>query len=433
MDLSVSPDIEAFWSYLIVLVLGVFVANRQVATRLEGFKDVWLVGDTWILFFAYLAVPLGLFWLLDRTDAVKDSSLFAALLVGIGYERILAGGDGALAAPQGVAGYWSPFVAYANRVAEKIRNAARRADRRLQKRLLARIVADPALYKALEDLARSLTPDVAALDRELAEVDAAAALGEAAKLERKAGILYEEIRSADDFLYELREKGLVTRGWYAWHTYQLGSKLTALAVVLVVAAAVLYALNRTSLPRLEVDYALWRIEKANASGADQFRAERRLKRRLHDADAAIAGHAFRRLAERLRAPEPALARVDRLIQIALGSRCAAAPSGADLPALLIDALAAANADVRARVHRALVYLAEGQAAEPPAELKGWSPSEGDSVTDLQRRITRWRDYWRAASPPRWSDCGSDRGPDRARDGTPSSASAPRPEGKPGPR
>src|SRR3970040_2391678 len=138
MDLSVSPDIEAFWSYLIVLVLGVFVANRQVATRLEGFKDVWLVGDTWILFFAYLAVPLGLFWLLDRTDAVKDSSLFAALLVGIGYERILAGGDGALAAPQGVAGYWGPFVAYANRVAEKIRNAARRADRRRQKRAAAR-------------------------------------------------------------------------------------------------------------------------------------------------------------------------------------------------------------------------------------------------------------------------------------------------------
>ena len=79
MDLGVSPDIEAFWSYLIVLVLGVFVAYRQVATRLEGFKDVWLVADTWILFFAYLAIPLGLFWLLDRTDAVKDSSLFAAL------------------------------------------------------------------------------------------------------------------------------------------------------------------------------------------------------------------------------------------------------------------------------------------------------------------------------------------------------------------
>jgi hypothetical protein len=404
MDLSVSPDIEAYWSYLIVLVLGVFVAIRQVSTRLEGFKDVWLVGDTWVLFFAYVAVPLALFWLLDRTDAVKDSSLFAALLVGVGYERILAGGNGGLAAPQSVAGYWSPFVAYANRVAEKIRNAARRADRRLQKRLLARIVADPARYQALVDLARSLTPDVAALDGELAKVDATAGLGEVAKLERKAGILYEEIRGTDDFLYELREKHLVTPGWYAWHAYQLGSKLSALLVALAVAAAILYALDRTSLPRLEVDYALWRIEKANASGADLFRAERRLKRRLHDADPSVAARAFVRLAERLRAPEPTLVRIDSLLQIALGSRCAAASRGIDLPGLLVEGLTATNADVRARVHRALLYLAEGQRAAPPAELGAWSPSEGDSVTDLQRRVTRWRDYWRAASPPKWEDC-----------------------------
>ena len=207
MDLSVSPDIEVFWSYLIVLVLGVFVAYRQVATRLEGLKDVWLVGDTWVVFFAYIVVPLGLFWLLDRTDAIKDSSLFAALLVGIGYERILAGTDAPLAAPRGLAGFWSPFVAYANRVAEKVRNSVRRADRRLEKRLLGRILAEPDRYQILEDLARGLSPDIAFLDKQLADADAAA-LGEGAKRERKAAILYEEVRDSDDFLYELKEKGL---------------------------------------------------------------------------------------------------------------------------------------------------------------------------------------------------------------------------------
>lgn len=402
MDLSVSPDIDAFWSYLIVLVLGVFAAHRQVATRLEGFKNVWLVGDTWILFFAYLVIPVGLFWLLDRTDAVKDTSLFAALLVGIGYERILAGTNGALAAPQGVAGYWSPFVAYADRVAEKIRNAARRADRRLQKRLLARILADPGRLQTLEELAKALSPDVAALEQDLKTLDADAALGPGAKLERKADLLYGEVGASDDFLYELKGKGLVTPVWYVWHAYQLGNKLSALLVVVAVAAGVLYARHETSTPRLEVDYALWRLEKPNASDPDLFRAERRLTRQLNDPD--VAAFAFGHLGERLRAPEPALPRIDTLLHIALANRCAALSSGTDLPELLVQALDASNADVRARVHRALIYLAEGQSAELPAELSDWSPSEGDSVTDLQRRITQWRDYWHGVAPPAWAEC-----------------------------
>jgi hypothetical protein len=406
MDLSVSPDIEAFWSYLIVLVVGLFVAYRQVTARLEGFKDVWLVGDTWILFFTYVAIPLGLFWLLDRTDAVKDSSLFAALLVGIGYERILAGTNGTLAAPQGLASYWSPFIAYANRVAEKIRDAARRADRRLQKRLLATILTEPARYQSLEELAKSLTPNVAALDQELAAVDADAHLGPGAKRDRKAGILYEEVRAAPDFLYELREKGLVSRGWYAWHAHQLGSKLSGLLVFLVVLVVLIYGRQQASLPQLEVDYALWRMEKPNASNADLFRAQRRLMQRLHDTDSAIAAYAFRGLGERLRAPDPVLARIDSLLNIALGSRCAAGRSGVELPALLIEALTAGNADVRARVHRALVYLAEAQGAELQEGLRDWSPSEGDSITDLQRRIAQWQDRWRAVPPSAQADCAS---------------------------
>jgi hypothetical protein len=403
MDLSVSPDVEVFWSYLIVLVLGVFVAYRQVATRLEGLKDVWLVGDTWIIFFAYLAVPVGLFWLLDRTDAVKDTSLFAALLVGIGYERILAGADGSLSAPKAVAGFWSPFVAYANRVADKVRNAVRRSDRRMEKRLLARFLADENLYKLLDELARSLSPDIALLDKELAAVDATA-LGEGAKRERKAGLLYREVRDSDDFLYELKEKALVARNWYLWHAYEIGSKIGALVVLLAAVGAVSYMRHQTSMPELEADYALWRIEKPNASEKDLFRAGRRLEQILQNGEADVAAYALRRIGQRLRAPEPALARIDRLLQIALGSRCTAAGKGAELPALLIGALDTGNADARARIHRALVFLAERQNPAPPASLKDWSPSEGDSVTDLQRRVSQWRNYWSSIPTPAWLDC-----------------------------
>ena len=373
MDLSVSPDIEVFWSYLIVLVLGVFVAYRQVATRLDGLKDVWLVADTWIMFFAYVAVPVGLFWLLDRTDAIKDTSLFAALLVGIGYERILAGSDGTLTAPKGVAGFWSPFVAYANRVAEKVRVAVQRSDRRMERRLLAHVLTNAELCKSFEDLARSLSTDLGSLDKQLIDVDATV-LGAGAKRERRASILYREIRDSDDFL------------------------------LLAVVAAVSYVRHQTSMPELEAEYSLWRIEKPNASEKDIFRAERRLERVLKNADKDVAVYAYHRLGQRLRAPDPALARIDRMLQIALSTRCTASSKGVELPSLLIGTLDTANADARARLHRALVFLAEKQTPEPAADLKDWSPSEGDSVTDLQRRVSQWRNYWSAVSKPTWPDC-----------------------------
>ena len=196
----------------------------------------------------------------------------------------------------------------------------------------------------------------------------------------------------------------MTRAWYVWHAYELGSKLGALLVLLFVAGLVAYARFQISVPRLEADYALWRIEKPNSSETDRFRAERRLIRLLQHDDKDVAAYAYRRLAERLRAPGPALARIDSLLQIALGARCTAGGQGIELPALFIEALVTANADARARMHRTLVFLGEEQNPVPAAELRDWSPSEGDSVTDLQRRIAQWRSYWRTVSAPRWADC-----------------------------
>ncbi len=393
MDIDVSPDIDAFWSYLIVLLLGLVVARRQVASRLESLKNVWLLLDTWILFLAYVLVPLALFWLLDRTAAVKDSSLFAALLVGVGYERILSGNDGPLAAPEGVASYWSPFLAYANRVTEKIRDAARRSDRRLRKRLLGDISADSQRYQKLEALAKSLAPDVAVLDAALREIDADAALGASVRIERKAALLYDEISASEDFLYELKDKKLVSARWYYWHAHQLGGKLVAVLAVAIVLGAGFHTLRETNLARADVEYALWRLEKPNASAADLFRAEARLEKRL--GDPRLAERAFARLAERLRAPDPSLARIDRLLSIALDARREAERHGVDLSGLLIAALVGGNADVRARVHRALLFLAEECGIPAPEALRDWSPSEGDSIIDLQRRTTEWRTHWRA--------------------------------------
>jgi hypothetical protein len=96
VDLTVSPDLAAYICYGIVFLLGVIVAVVQVGKRLGGMEGVWFVARTWLLFVAYVAVPVVLFWLLDRTGAyafVWHRPLFdAALLVAILGGLIFSGG-----------------------------------------------------------------------------------------------------------------------------------------------------------------------------------------------------------------------------------------------------------------------------------------------------------------------------------------------------
>ncbi|HXM73671.1 MAG TPA: hypothetical protein VN904_00225, partial [Chthoniobacterales bacterium] len=106
MDLSVSPDLDARWCYAVVLVCGLISAQLQLNKRFLELKisRVWIVPNTWFVFLIYLFIPLALFWVMDRTGALNDTSLFAALLVGLAYPAILAGGFGGLKTPTGIEG-----------------------------------------------------------------------------------------------------------------------------------------------------------------------------------------------------------------------------------------------------------------------------------------------------------------------------------------
>jgi hypothetical protein len=92
VDLSVSPDVDAYYCYGVVLLLGLITASGQVSRRLANLPGRWIMVNTWLLFFAYALLPAVLFWLLDRTGAIHDTSLFAAVLVGAGYQQVLSGG-----------------------------------------------------------------------------------------------------------------------------------------------------------------------------------------------------------------------------------------------------------------------------------------------------------------------------------------------------
>ena len=100
MNLSISPDLDARICYIVVLCCGVVAARVQIYRRLQERKvtGIWVEPGTWLMFLIYLAAPLTLFWLMDRSGAVSDTALFAAILIGASYPAVLSGSFGGLRA-----------------------------------------------------------------------------------------------------------------------------------------------------------------------------------------------------------------------------------------------------------------------------------------------------------------------------------------------
>ncbi len=187
MDLSISPDVEAYYCYLIVLLIGAWVARKRVSELLEGFRGAWVRADIWMLLGVYMLLPVALFWLLDRTGALHDTSLLGAVLVAIGYRQIIVGGVQGLAAPSQLTGAWQPLVDWTDKVAARIRDRIQRFNARYEERLLTSIVGDQAKMDNLVQLAQGHAPNPADVDTQLKTLASAfAALGPAGVARKQA-------------------------------------------------------------------------------------------------------------------------------------------------------------------------------------------------------------------------------------------------------
>ena len=121
MDLSASPDFDAFYCYLIVFLLGLITAIMQINKRLLNYPGKWVTWHTWTLLGAYTLLPVALFWFLDRVNAIHDTSLFAAILIGAGYQQVLSGNLASIRAGE-VSKIWQPFTAWSDYIADRIRD-----------------------------------------------------------------------------------------------------------------------------------------------------------------------------------------------------------------------------------------------------------------------------------------------------------------------
>jgi len=394
LDLTVSPDWAAYTCYGIVAVLGVFVAVVEVKKRLGTMQGYWFLPGTWILFGAYALVPLILYWLLDRTGAVNDTSVFAAVLIGFGYRGIITGGSQTIRAPGEVSAFWSPFVAYADKVAKEALDRGALNQRRLAEKIIGEIMKERSRYDALQALALDRTSDVAAVNAALASIDQLAGAGPGERLEKKTRYLYGVLLSVPDIQYLLRSKNVVDSRFYWLHLKGIAHLLPigVVAVAVAIAVTTLVVWSYPDFREIATTYHVWRLGKTNSSKIDQYRSRRALVVIMADS-APLRQRATAELIYLIQRPGLPMERVDLILQTLLETHPGAPKN--DLSTQLVQALRGPSLDARTRVHDSLVFLSTSCQATMDPALRAWKPTERDSSTALEEKIVAWNAYWKA--------------------------------------
>lgn len=76
-DRGFSPDFEAYICYLVLIIVASISARKNISKVQVSSYGIWRIGRTWMLLLIYVSISVVLFWLLDRTNAVHDTSIVA--------------------------------------------------------------------------------------------------------------------------------------------------------------------------------------------------------------------------------------------------------------------------------------------------------------------------------------------------------------------
>jgi hypothetical protein len=406
MDLAFSPDLPAWLCYAVVILVGLVVAWRRVSARLRDISAqdspaIWYFPRTWFLFALYALIPVLLFWLLDRTESIHDTSLFAALLVAITYERIMSGQQKTIAVSEGISSLWNPLNTYVASTAAQIKKemlrSARRWDRFVLDSALTPDQSNPPQFPRLDKMkkvAEQLTADLSGLQAQIQKSEQTTAAPDYVR-ERQARIYYAEINGSlmysDGNAWQrlLLDEDIIDSRTYYVHSPRCRSRQIAwLAVALLVLGAV-FAARALDRPTIWSEYYLWRLAKNHVTSADLHRTSMALGESLK-LDA-LSPRTFAALADRLRDPGVQVDRAETIVGLLLENRCEAQRLKFPLPEHLYAALRVRNVDVRDRVNQALLFLSPPTGVDE--DLRNWNPAAGESLIDLERRISHWGKFW----------------------------------------
>lgn len=403
MDLGFSPDWHAWICYLIVLFFGVLTGWREVLESLADTSGVWRQPAAWALMFILAIGPVLLFWLLDRVGALHDTSVIAAAIVGVSYSQILKGDDSQYKAPASTSPIWNFLAWWRGRIADAVKKRVAGNTFTFDK-IVCEKFADPATLPKATALSLKLTGDPVAFQGELtAERDRLAkvtpALGADVIDYKIARLVYREILAVPDNRALMVADQLVDQQLVDKYFSNRRSSWTAgliLAAIIGVAVAVAASDGARWVERL---YLVNRLTKPTGTVADLDRVATRLtnlvffEKAAKDNNVAAMTFWLDPMVDSLRDSSLPMTRIDAVLQILLAARSADGTNHANLAQLLIPTLRNGNVDARRRVQLALVYLSDGREPAAAKELRDWNPTEGDSITEIERRIDAWRRYW----------------------------------------
>lgn len=409
-----SPDFPAYICYLVVAVVGAFTAISTINRLLDGYAARWRFPQTWLLFGAHLLLPVLLFWILDYTDALHDTSLFAALVVAVAYRQIFAGGVQGITVPGQTSRLWAPFENWVNRLAAKIAARTKSLGDKLEQRLRLQLGAEGKRLAGLRALAFEYTKDRTALEAELKKLDAEPAPEgvpaeewERIRNRERAQRLVRELRASrpGDYADLLYDRGLIGGWLYHWWTRESLAKL-AFALVTI---ALLLVLSFVAYPALsseasQIAYHRWRFTKPNATERDRFRSREFLAAKLQaatgqsDTARAVLVPLLRELRFDNLTPDVA----DNLLRLVI-DRHSRAVNEVAIPEL-IEALRTPNDHIRLRIQRGLRTLQEADypRTSPDSATLGWVPRKEDTPGEIDRYVQSWQRWWeqaRRGNPP----------------------------------
>jgi hypothetical protein len=415
MDQITSPDIPAWLCYLLVISLGMLVARDNVNQLLASQPGHWGFANTWALFGAHSAIPVVLFWFLDYTSALRDTSLFAALVVAFGYRQIFAGGIQGITMPGPTPRLWQPFEAWVNRIKDQIATQYKNRRDLFDTEVRTYLASDAQRIQGLVKVSFTYTLDPAALAAARAALAAQAVPAGAPadsfeqwRNNEEVRILLDDLRRSQPVNYGLflYEHDLITLWMYhSWLQSAQSRWIGWIATVLIGLAIVIGAITCYRSENVSFRYYQWRMTKPGVSDRDRFRTKEYLVQRLQKAGqatppdlgkiTAIASPLIARLRFRGTPPQTA----EDILTLFTDAHS----PGVDLVAIpgLIEALRNPNEDLRLRIRRELSGLqqADFPKVAPDESADKWVPAKNESAVEIDRRVSLWQEWWKTAQAP----------------------------------
>jgi hypothetical protein len=412
MEQFSSPDLPAWLCYLIVLTLGMLVARSTVNALLAAQPSRWGYLNTWALFGAHSAIPLGLFWFLDYTSALRDSALFSALVVAFGYRQIFAGGVQGITMPGQTPKLWQPFEMWVSAIKTKIVAEDLDSQNLFDTRVRTYLAATPQRLEKLRGVSFQYTQDPNALAALLGALDAKSAPSGAPsdsfsrwKDNEQVRILLNDLRKSQPSSYGffLRENGILSIWMYRNWLQSARSRITGwigtifIAIAIIVGAWTCYQ-NRG----ISLTYYHWRLTKPGASNHERFRSHEYLAGRMAaearatPQDPAQVSAIVSPLVTPLRYRDTKPPTADDILSLFVDAHSRAVDS--IVVPQLIEALRNPNEDLRLRIRRALTGLQQADYPKtvPSDKADKWVPAKDESAVDIDGRVQEWQNWWKAA-------------------------------------